>query len=119
MTANHLVRRGLRYFWRTNIAVVLGVATAVAVLSGALLVGDSVKGSLRDLVLQRLGATDLVVASPMFFRADLAEQLRSDPAFAQQFRSIVPLVSVEGLVTAQASGRRADTVRVYGVDDRF
>ena len=37
----------------------LGVATAVAVLAGALLVGDSVRGSLRDLVLQRLGSTDL------------------------------------------------------------
>ena len=44
-----------RYYWRTNLAVVLGVATAVAVLAGALLVGDSVRGSLRDLVLQRLG----------------------------------------------------------------
>ena len=50
-----LVLRGLVYYWRTNLAVVLGVATAVAVLAGALLVGDSVRGSLRDLVLQRLG----------------------------------------------------------------
>ena len=42
------------YYWRTNLAVILGVATAVAVLSGALLVGDSVRDSLRDLVLARL-----------------------------------------------------------------
>ena len=50
MTKAHLVLRGLTYYWRTNVAVVLGVATAVAVLGGALLVGDSVRGSLRDLV---------------------------------------------------------------------
>jgi hypothetical protein len=37
---------------------VFGVATAVAVLAGALLVGDSVRGGLRDLVVGRLGATD-------------------------------------------------------------
>ncbi len=52
-----LVRRSLLYYWRTNVAVVLGVATAVAVLSGALLVGDSVRASLRDLVLSRRGKT--------------------------------------------------------------
>ena len=49
-------------------AVVLGVAVAVTVLSGALLVGDSVRGSLRDLVLERIGRTDLVVLAPTFFR---------------------------------------------------
>ena len=49
-----LVLRGLSHYWRTNLAVVVGVATAVATLAGALLVGDSVRGSLRDLVLQFL-----------------------------------------------------------------
>ena len=42
----------------------LGVATAVAVLAGALLVGDSVRGSLRDLVLQRLGARPTTSSCP-------------------------------------------------------
>jgi putative ABC transport system permease protein len=63
MSLNRLTLRGLTYYWRTNLAVVLGVATAVAVLAGALLVGDSVRGSLRALVLDRLGGTDHVVAS--------------------------------------------------------
>ena len=53
-----LVRRSLLYYWRTNLAVILGVATAVAVLSGALLVGDSVRASLRDLVLSRGNTKD-------------------------------------------------------------
>jgi putative ABC transport system permease protein len=47
VTARDLVRRSLGHYWRTNLAVIAGVATAVAVLSGALLVGDSVRGSLR------------------------------------------------------------------------
>ena len=53
MRLSTLLSRNLIYFWRSNLAVVLGVATAVAVLAGALLVGDSVRGSLRDLFLQR------------------------------------------------------------------
>ena len=40
-----LLSQNLTYYWRTNLVVVVGVATAVAVLSGALLVGDSVRAS--------------------------------------------------------------------------
>ena len=119
MTANRLVLRGLTYYWRTNLAVVLGVATAVAVLAGALLVGDSVRGSLRDLVLQRLGRTDLVVASARFFREQLADAIRAHPSFEPTFNGVAPMIVAQGLLTGQESGRRAGQVRVYGVDDRF
>src|SRR5436309_8230072 len=114
MRMRSLVLRGLSYYWRTNAAVVLGVATAVAVLAGALLVGDSVRGSLHDLVLQRLGRTDQVVTSAGFFREALADALASD----LKSGAVCPLIAVEGAVTSQA-GRRASRVQVYGVDDRF
>ncbi len=119
MRPNRLVLRGLTYYWRTNVAVILGVATAVAVLAGALLVGDSVRGSLRDLVLQRLGRTDLVVVSATFFRGQLADALRVHPSFPSTFSGVAPVIVAQGFVTGQESGRRAGQVRVYGVDDRF
>ncbi len=109
MKASTLQRRSLRYYWRTNLAVVFGVAIAVAVLSGALMVGVSVRASLRDLVIERLGRTDHAVLAQTFFREELAT------AFAHA----VPLVVVEGFVSAQQSGRRASRVQVYAVDDRF
>jgi len=43
MTSRGLVLRGLRHYWRTNLAVIAGVAIAVAVLAGALLVGEKDK----------------------------------------------------------------------------
>jgi putative ABC transport system permease protein len=104
-----LVRRSLVYYWRTNLAVILGVATAVAVLSGALLVGDSVRASLRDLVLSRLGRTQAVVTSAQFFREQLAAEA---PGAA-------PLIVMQGVVTNEKDGRREYKVAVYGVDDRF
>lgn len=114
MRAATLVRRSLTYYWRTNVAVVLGVATAVAVLAGALVVGDSVRASLRDLVLHRIGRTDTVVSAGNFF----PEQLSADLARDQHF-SACPLVVFEGLVIHDASGRRAFGVQVYGIDERF
>ena len=119
MSFRLLILRGLAYHWRTNLAVVAGVATAVAVLAGALLVGDSVRGSLRDLVLHRLGNTDHIVVSTGFFREQLAGDVQANPAFTSSFTGIAPLVVVQGFVTEQESGRRAGRVRVYGVDDRF
>ena len=119
MKPRALVLAGLRHYWRTHLAVIAGVATAVAVLAGALLVGDSVRGSLRDLVVQRLGRTDRVVAAASFFREALAEDLRADAAFQAGFSSVTPLIVMQGLVTDQGSGRRASKVQVYGVDDRF
>ena len=119
MRTSRLVIRALTYYRRTNAAVVLGVATAVAVLAGALLVGDSVRGSLRDLVLHRLGRTDQVVVSTGFFRDALADELRADGAFSRSFASIAPMIVVEGVVGEQTSGRRVSRVAVYGVDDRF
>jgi putative ABC transport system permease protein len=109
-----LVRRNLTYYWPTHTAVVLGVATAVAVLSGALVVGDSVRASLRDLVLNRLGKTDTVISAAHFFRENLAGELASGQRF-----TACPLIVFEGAITHEASRRRVSGVQVYGVDERF
>lgn len=109
MTRSTLVSRNLAYFWRTNLAVVLGVATAVAVLAGALLVGASVRASLRDLVVARLGNTGTVLTGTLFFR----EQLASGLAGA------VPMIAIEGVAVNPDGKRRASAVPIYGVDARF
>ncbi len=119
MTRKQLFARNLTYYWRTNLAVIAGVAAAVAVLAGALLVGDSVRASLRDLVLLRLGATSFVITSENFFREDLAEAFESSPEFESAFLRAAPLIALDGVVTHETSGRRASGVLVYGVDSRF
>ena len=115
-----LIGKNLTYYWRTNLAVAAGCATAVAVLAGALLVGDSVRSSLRTLVAQRLGTTAFVVStSGNFFREQLAAGLQSAPGFESMFGGACPLIALTGFVTHEPSGRRASGVQVYGVDDRF
>jgi hypothetical protein len=110
-----IVGRSVTYHWRTNLAITLGVAVAVAVLAGALLVGDSVRASLRDIALGRLGSTDSVVASAGFFEGGLADRIRQSPGVT----GAAPLVVANGFVTNERSKRRAGSVLVYGVDERF
>src|SRR5262249_54401162 len=107
-----LIKRNLAHFWRTNLAVVLGVATAVAVLAGALLVGDSVRASLRDLALARLGKTDFVVTGQGFFREQLAGDLQSHGQFAANFDGACPIVALEAVVTRDENKARAGGVRI-------
>ena len=105
-----LARASLRYFKATNAMVVLGVAVAVAVLAGALLVGASVRESLRQIALGRLGATEVVITAPIPFRAALADSLKVASA---------PLMIFAGAVSHDESRRSAGQVMVYGIDERF
>src|SRR5262245_31193512 len=110
MTSGSLLASSLRHYARTNLAVVAGVAVAVGVLSGALLVGDSVRGSLRDLFVKRLGKTDQAVLSSGFFREALADE---------SGHAAAPLIVFEGMVTNERTGLRKASVQVFGVDSRF
>src|SRR5512136_825935 len=104
-----LLARNLWWYRGTNAAVLLGVAAATGVLGGALLVGDSVRASLRDLVLARLGRASYVVTRNGFFREELAAAVGG----------ACPVIAIEGVAAHEPGGRRAGNVEVYGVDERF
>ncbi len=55
--------------------IALGVSAATATIVGALIVGDSVRGSLRHLVVDRLGRIEFVVASPRYFSEDAVQRM--------------------------------------------
>ncbi len=75
-----LICKSLSFYWRTNLSVLLAAMVTVAVLSGALLVGDSVRYSLRTAAKARLGRTEFALAgSTGFFRSALADDLAKDP----------------------------------------
>ena len=82
MTFAGLGLRNLRYHWRGNLAVFLGIALGAAILTGALLVGDSLRGSLKALTLDQLGWVEDAMLPGRFFRADLAKEIAAEAALA-------------------------------------
>ncbi len=91
-----LILRNLLFFRGASIAVAAGMAVATAVLTGALMVGDSVKGSLADLVVQRLGKTDYALAGGRLFEDSLAAH-RTAPAGQQPGRfEVAPALILNG-----------------------
>ena len=110
LTLTGLALRNVRWFWRTNLSIILGVAVATAVITGALVVGDSVRGTLRALVGERLGKTESVLGSSGFFREELAAELGVANA---------PMLALEATVSREPGGERSGGVFLYGIDDRF
>ena len=93
----------------------LGVAVATAVLTGALIVGDSVRGSLRDLSLSRLGKIDHALVSERFFRANLGRDLERELGA----QDVVSAISLSGIAVHAGSNTRASRVQIQGIDNRF
>ncbi len=119
MRSRTLLARSLLHYWRANVAVVLGVAAAAAVLGGSLVVGDSVRGSLAATAVDRLGRTTHAVESTGFFRSGLATDLAARRDFAAYFDGACPILATQGVATHATSRRRAGDVLVYGVDESF
>ncbi len=115
MNKLRFIIRGLFFYRRTNLGILLGAALAAAVLTGALMVGDSVRYSLQQLTLSRLGGSDYVmVSAERFFQADLAERMDADGTF----RSAAVLI-LDGVALAPEGEHRINQVQVVGVSDAF
>ncbi|MEW4452548.1 FtsX-like permease family protein [Bremerella sp. JC817] len=115
-----LVVRSTWQFWQTNLAVLLGVAAATAVLTGALIIGDSVRGSLRDLALSRLGSIHEILLADRFFRPEIAQQITAENAST----TAVPIVLMQGTLQTVAPKpgdptKVAGNLAVLGIDEAF
>ena len=98
----------LKHFWQIHLTVALCTAVATGVLAGALIVGDSVRGSLRSLTTQRLGTIQHALLADHFFQADLLGR-----------QNKVPAILLNGTVVAPQTQTRASKVNILGVTDNF
>ncbi|MFH1745857.1 MAG: ABC transporter permease [Planctomycetota bacterium] len=113
-----LLRLSLTYYWRTNLAVVLGVIAASAALTGALLVGDSMRGSLQTAALERLGRIEHALVAPRFLREALAGEI-ADELGADSGARVCPVILTRGAATHAESQASVHRANVIGADARF
>lgn len=110
-----LVFRTLVHFRGLLIPVALGVAVATAVILGALVVGDSMRGSLRFIAMDRIGEIESVLVAPRWFEQDLAKNLtQKDPSLG----TVHSLILVQQSI-AENGMHRASEMSLFGVDQEF
>ena len=105
-----LALRNLRYFWASNIPVFLGVMLGAAVLTGALFVGDSLRGSLRARTERQLNG----VGSAFLGTRMISQQT------ADQVPDTMPVLLLSGsAVSRPTTGeeKRAGRVTILGLRD--
>ena len=138
MTGWTLIKRSLRFHWRSHLGVVLGAAIGSAALIGALIVGDSVRESLRERALERIGQTHFAIDSgDRLFVTDLPNRINS--AFGPQTKDWISmtrgangkgnmshhvvaataLLRVSGTAAKPDATTRANQINLYGVDAKF
>ena len=127
MNNKRFVLQSLIHHWRINLTVALGVAAATAVLTGALLIGDSMRGSLRALTLGRLGLIDEVLVTPHFFRQELVNELEASEAFQQALyrQAAAAILFPQGTLESSFDDGEANNINVasnilvLGVNEQF
>jgi putative ABC transport system permease protein len=119
LNSRTLWHRNLVFHRRAHLATALAVATAATVLTGALLVGDSMRGSLRDLAIGRLGRVDHALVAGRFIREVLASEIACDWRFEARFTQACPVLLLRGSIHRADSDARSSGINVLGVDDRF
>ncbi|MBX3395671.1 MAG: FtsX-like permease family protein [Phycisphaerae bacterium] len=108
MTFGLLQLRGLRHHWRMHLTLAICSAVGTAALTGALLVGDSMRGSLREHALRRLGPVQTALRGARFLRAEVAHAVGG-----------AGVVMLQGSVEHAQRRLRANRVQIIGADAGF
>lgn len=109
MKLKDYVLQSARHYWRGHLGLLFGTFLAATILTGSLLVGDSVRASLRRVAELRLGKIDGgVVGGDRWFTEDLARKARA-----------VPVILAVGSTSAANAGVRVNGAQVLGVTEQF
>jgi len=116
MTLWRLIFKSLQHFRAVNLALVAGVAVATAVLTGSLMVGDSVRGSLHDLAVKRLGPVETAIVTTSLFDESLAVRLNADEAFRSMYGTAHAGLSLRGRAATPDGSSSAAGVQLMAVN---
>lgn len=110
-----LIYKSLWFYRKQHIALLLGTIISTAVLTGALIIGDSVNYSLKHLVDVRLGNTRFAMQTgDRFVRAELAKDI------AEKSKTpATPLLILPGIGVNPSTDIQINSLNVLGVEPGF
>jgi ABC-type lipoprotein release transport system permease subunit len=115
MKFQYILKTFIHYF-RANLLVALGVVVSATVLTGSLIIGDSVRYSLQQSTFSRLGeTTHLVSVTERYFRQEMATEIEADNPEIKA----TSILLLEGMAVADGGQQRVNKVQIVGVDADF
>jgi putative ABC transport system permease protein len=123
MTFGILLQRNLRFHFPAHLGVVLGAGVGAAVLCGALIIGDSMRFSLQESAVRRLGPAHYAMfTADRLVTSGLVDGIRDKLASAHDPSGTQPILSaltVPGTAARQDGTARVNNLQVLGVDDAW
>lgn len=110
-------RRSLFLYWRSHLAVILGVIAGTAALTGALVVGDSLRGSLREHALSKLDNVDWLISARIPFQRDFSERFAARLAESGLSAQVRGGLYLPGAAMHAIGGERVNRVGLFGVEE--
>jgi ABC-type antimicrobial peptide transport system permease subunit len=114
-----LAIQSLSHFRSLLFPVVIGVAIAATVIVGALIVGDSVRGSLRFMAMDRIGKIDTVLIAPRWFKESIIDQSKVNGSYALALLMQQASARTELKSDADSPVYRSNDMSLMGVDSKF
>ena len=115
MSRFRFIIESLWYYRKQHIAVFLTTIVSTAVLTGALIVGDSVKYSLTNLVDKRLGNIEYaLVSGDRFVSSQLASKIAKDVNIAT-----ASVLMMQGIAINYQNQKRINKAQIIGTDNSF
>jgi len=110
-----LILRNLQYYRKEHILLLMGMILSTSILTSSLIIGDSVKFSLNDIVSKRLGRTQQIISTqeryfPSSFSKTLAKELKT---------SVATVLLLRGMASTDNSEARVPNIQVCGVESNF
>jgi putative ABC transport system permease protein len=110
-----LIIKSFAYFLKGNLSIAAGVALTAAVITGALLVGDSVQYSLEQATRYRLGdITHTVSGQDRIFTKALSNRLTETAGLP-----VSAALYTQGSALKDGGAHSLDNVQIWGPDENF
>lgn len=110
-----LILSNLKFYRKEHFLLFIGLVLSTAILTSALIIGDSVKFSLNSIVEKRLGNTQqLIFTQERFFPATFSETLSKELNI-----TTAPVLLLRGMASSDQTEAQVPNVQVCGIDGKF
>lgn len=115
MDSFRFIIRSVFYYRRQHLSLFLGMAISATVLTGALIIGDSIQFSLEKLVENRLGNTKFaIIGGSRFVETSLASKLENSLHIP-----VSPVLMLRGIAVNPGTDARINQASIFGIDKSF
>jgi ABC-type antimicrobial peptide transport system permease subunit len=118
----YVIQTGIKLLKRSaklNLALICATCISTLVITGSLIAGDSLNGTINQAAFDNLNEVDEIITSDDLFNGSIAEQLRANTALMEEVDHISPIIYIQGIAESPGTGAVTKNTQIIGFDQGF